>query len=72
MSKIIVRGGRKLAGKVKDKRSKECGTSDYCGLSFSCQKEKASIHEAPPLDDVFTITSCVGRVWVLTVDLTMK
>ncbi|MVP01516.1 UDP-N-acetylglucosamine 1-carboxyvinyltransferase [Paenibacillus lutrae] len=54
MSKIIVRGGRKLAGRVKVNGAKNA-VLPIIAASILAAEGESVIHDAPPLDDVLVI-----------------
>ncbi|MFS0836256.1 UDP-N-acetylglucosamine 1-carboxyvinyltransferase [Paenibacillus sp. 1P03SA] len=54
MSKIIVRGGRKLAGKIKVNGAKNA-VLPIIAASILAAEGESVIHDAPPLDDVLVI-----------------
>lgn len=63
MNKIIVRGGKRLAGKVK-----VCGAKNavlpIIAASILGKKGISSIHDAPPLDDVITISKVLSSLGI--------
>ncbi|MCD1260877.1 UDP-N-acetylglucosamine 1-carboxyvinyltransferase [Paenibacillus athensensis] len=63
MSKIIVRGGRKLAGKVKINGAKNA-VLPIIAASLLASEGESVIHDAPPLDDVLVINKVLESLGV--------
>ncbi|UJF36499.1 UDP-N-acetylglucosamine 1-carboxyvinyltransferase [Paenibacillus hexagrammi] len=63
MSKIIVRGGRKLAGKVKINGAKNA-VLPIIAASILGSEGESVIHDAPPLDDVLVINKVLESLGV--------
>jgi UDP-N-acetylglucosamine 1-carboxyvinyltransferase len=63
MSKIIVRGGRKLTGRVKVSGAKNA-VLPIIAASILGEEGESVIHEAPPLDDVLVINKVLQSLGV--------
>ncbi|MFD2672051.1 UDP-N-acetylglucosamine 1-carboxyvinyltransferase [Marinicrinis sediminis] len=63
MSKIIVRGGNRLTGKVKISGAKNA-VLPIIAASLLGEEGTSVIHEAPPLDDVMTISKVLTSLGV--------
>ncbi|MBP1992610.1 UDP-N-acetylglucosamine 1-carboxyvinyltransferase [Paenibacillus eucommiae] len=63
MSKIIVRGGRKLAGKVKINGAKNA-VLPIIAASILGSEGESIIYDAPPLDDVFVINQVLESLGI--------
>jgi len=63
MSKIIVRGGRKLAGKVRINGAKNAVLPIIAAALLASEGESV-IHDAPPLDDVLVINKVLESLGV--------
>ncbi|GIQ70872.1 UDP-N-acetylglucosamine 1-carboxyvinyltransferase [Xylanibacillus composti] len=63
MSKIVVRGGSKLSGKVKVSGAKNA-VLPVIAASILGSTGESVIHEAPPLDDVMTISEVMRALGV--------
>ncbi len=63
MSKIVVRGGSKLSGKVKVSGAKNA-VLPVIAASILATEGESVIHEAPPLDDVMTISEVLRALGV--------
>lgn len=63
MSKIVVRGGSKLSGKVKVSGAKNA-VLPVIAASILASTGESVIHEAPPLDDVMTISEVMKALGV--------
>ncbi len=63
MSKIIVRGGRKLAGNVKINGAKNA-VLPIIAASILGSEGESVIHDAPPLDDVLVINKVLQSLGI--------
>ena len=63
MSKLIVRGGKRLSGKVKISGAKNA-VLPIIAASTLAQEGECVIHDAPPLDDVMTISQLLKQLGV--------
>lgn len=63
MSKIVVRGGKRLSGKVKISGAKNA-VLPIIAASLLASKGESVIHDAPPLDDVRTISHVLKSLGV--------
>jgi UDP-N-acetylglucosamine 1-carboxyvinyltransferase len=63
MSKIIIRGGNKLSGKVRVNGSKNA-VLPIIAASLLGSEGVSVIHDAPPLDDVLTINQVIEKLGV--------
>ncbi len=63
MSKIIIRGGKRLSGKVKISGAKNAVLPIIAASILGAEGESV-IHDAPPLDDVMTISKVLASLGV--------
>ncbi|WP_274362474.1 UDP-N-acetylglucosamine 1-carboxyvinyltransferase [Paenibacillus thermotolerans] len=63
MSKIVIRGGRRLSGNVKVSGAKNA-VLPIIAASILASEGECRIHEAPPLDDVITISQVLQSLGI--------